>query len=150
MKSDRQKKILDLIAVHDINTQEELIDRLRAAGFSVTQATISRDIRELKLVKTMTSGGFYKYTQANTYESAAPKFNSAVAEAVISVDYSGNIVVIHTYPGMAQPVASCVDAISHDEILGCVGGDDTVMVVIRAESSAANICERIRRLMVTI
>lgn len=150
MKSDRQKKILDLIAVHDINTQEELIDRLRAAGFSVTQATISRDIRELKLVKTMTSGGFYKYTQANAYESAAPKFNSAVAEAVISVDYSGNIVVIHTYPGMAQPVASCVDAISHDEILGCVGGDDTVMVVIRAESSAANICERIRRLMVTI
>lgn len=150
MKIDRQRKILVLVAEHDITTQEELIDRLRAAGFSVTQATISRDIRELKLVKTMTSGGFYKYAQANAYETTAPKFNSAVAEAVRSVDYSGNIVVIHTYPGMAQPVASCVDAISHDEILGCVGGDDTVMVVICENSSAADICERIRRLMSNI
>lgn len=150
MKSKRQRKIIELIDRYSIDTQEELISRLADAGFVATQATISRDIRELKLVKTMTAGGIYKYVQPVRSETLAPKFNSALADSITHVDSAGNIMVIKTYPGMAQPVASCIDALGDEDILGCVGGDDTVLVVIRNAEHAGIMCDKIRQLLQTL
>ncbi len=147
MKSKRQQKILELIERYDIDTQEDLIARLRDAGFAATQATISRDIRELKLVKSMSSDGVYKYTRPTRREGIAPKFNSALAGSILRIDCAGNIVVVHGYPGMAQPIASCIDAIGHPDVLGCVGGDDTVLVVIRNAEKSEEMCEKIRQML---
>lgn len=145
MKSKRQQKILELIDLHNINTQEELISRLNDAGYAATQATISRDIRELKLVKTMMADGMYKYVHPTKREPPAPRFNSALAESILRIDSAGNMIVIRTYPGMAQPVASCIDAIGNADILGSVGGDDTVIVVIRDAGKALEFCHKIRQ-----
>ena len=150
MKNSRQKKILELIEKYSIDTQEELLSRLRDAGYAATQATISREIRDLKLVKAMTGVGVYKYIRPTKQETPVPRFNSALAESVIHVDAAGNLIVIRTYPGMAQPVASCVDAIGHDEVLGCVGGDDTVLVVIRDAQKADEMCDKIRQMLNTL
>ena len=147
MKSKRQQKILELIETYDITTQEELISRLNEAGYVATQATISRDIRELKLVKAMMVDGMYKYVHPTKRETPAPRFNSALAESVLRIDSAGNIIVIRTYPGMAQPVASCIDAIGNADVLGCVGGDDTVIVVIRDPAKAADLCNKIRQML---
>ena len=149
MKNNRQKKILELIERYNIDTQEDLLVYLRDAGYPATQATISRDIRDLKLVKAMTAEGTYKYVHATKREAPLPRFNSALAESVVHVDAAGNMVVIRTYPGMAQPVASCIDAIGHAEILGCVGGDDTVIVVIRDAQKADEMCDKIRQMLNT-
>ncbi len=146
MKSKRQQKILELIETRDINTQEELISCLQDAGYVATQATISRDIRELKLIKATTPEGVYKYVHPTKRETpAAPRFSSALADSVLHIDSAGNMVVLRTYPGMAQPVASCIDALGHADILGCVGGDDTVMVVIRDPMRAGEVCHHIRQ-----
>ena len=150
MKNKRQQKILELIERYQIDTQEDLIRRLAEAGFVATQATISRDIRELKLVKTTTAEGIYKYTHPTRRTSVAPKFNSALAGSVTKIAAAGNIVVVHSYPGMAQPIASCIDAIGHPDVLGCVGGDDTVIVVISDASAGAEMCEKIRKMLNTI
>ena len=150
MKTKRQKKIIELIEEFSIDTQEELISRLSEAGYSATQATISRDIRELKLVKAMTPGGVYKYIQSARSATVKPRFSSAFADSIVHVDHAGNLVVIKTYPGMAQPVASCIDALGDSELLGCVGGDDTVIVVIREASRAAVICDKIRGILHTL
>ncbi|MBQ8351732.1 MAG: arginine repressor [Clostridia bacterium] len=150
MKSKRQQKILELIETYDINTQEELISRLNEAGYVATQATISRDIRELKLVKAMMVDGVYKYVHPTKRETPAPRFNSALAESVLRIDSAGNAIVIRTYPGMAQPVASCIDAIGNADILGCVGGDDTIIVVIRSAEKAGEMCNKIRQMLNTL
>lgn len=150
MKNKRQQKILELIERYQIDTQEDLIRRLSEAGFVATQATISRDIRELKLVKTTTADGIYKYTHPTRRNSVTPKFNSALAGSVTKIACAGNIVVVHSYPGMAQPIASCIDAIGHPDVLGCVGGDDTVIVVIRDAGTGDEMCEKIRKMLNTI
>ena len=150
MKSKRQQKILELIETYTINTQEELISRLNEAGYMATQATISRDIRELKLVKAMMADGVYKYIHPTKRETPAPRFNSALAESILRIDGAGNNIVIRTYPGMAQPVASCIDAIGHSDILGCVGGDDTIIVVIRDAQRANELCNKIRQTLNTL
>ena len=150
MKSKRQQKILELIEMYDINTQEELISRLNDAGYIATQATISRDIRELKLVKAMMSNGVYKYVHPTKRETHAPRFSSALAETIQRIDSAGNLIVIHTYPGMAQPVASCIDAMRNADLLGCVGGDDTVIVVIRDSAKASEMCNKIRQSLNTL
>jgi transcriptional regulator of arginine metabolism len=150
MKNKRQQKILELIERYQIDTQEDLIRRLSEAGFVATQATISRDIRELKLVKTTTADGIYKYTHPTRRNSVTPKFNSALAGSVTHIDCAGNIIVVRSYPGMAQPIASCIDAIGHPDVLGCVGGDDTVIVVIRDAVKGTEMCEKIRQMLNTI
>ncbi len=150
MKSKRQQKILELIENYNINTQEELISRLNDAGYVATQATISRDIRELKLVKAMMADGMYKYVHPTKRETPAPRFNSALGESVLRIDSAGNVIVLRTYPGMAQPVASCIDAIGNAEILGCVGGDDTIIVVIRDQEKSKDIINKIRQTLSTL
>ena len=151
MKSRRQSKILELIKKDDIETQEELISKLREENLSVTQATVSRDIRELKLSKAMSDKGKYKYVPASHHNNInMTKFNAALADSITSVDFASNNVVIRTFPGMAQAVATGIDAISGFEILGCVAGDDTIIVVTRDEESAAEVSERIRELIITV
>ncbi len=148
MKTKRQEKIIDIISKHEIETQEELINQLQISGFDVTQATVSRDIRELKLVKLATGHGGYRY-MLPTHKNATMnvRFNSALAESIITVDYALNNIVIKTYPGLANAVATGIDALNISDILGCVAGDDTILVVTRTLESAEDISERIRELI---
>ena len=121
MKSKRQERILELIARHEIETQDDMMNRLREEGFVVTQATVSRDLKELKLTKSLTSRGTYRYTQPAQHHIASnAKLSRALAESITHVDYSMNTVVLKTYPGMAQAVASGVDALNLSDILGSV------------------------------
>ena len=149
MKSNRQKKILEIINRYQVETQDDLIDRLLVEGFSVTQATVSRDIRELQLTKMQLPGkGSYRYVAPKKEEMAAGmKINAALVDSIISVDYAQNLVVVHTLPGLAQAVAAGIDNLALAEVLGCVAGDDTILVATRTESAAKSISERIHVLM---
>ncbi len=148
MKSARQEKILELIVRYEIETQDELIEKLRREGFDVTQATASRDIKELKLTKTQTNKGKYRYVRPITNDSApGANFNAALAASIISIDVGENIVVVRTYPGMANAVATGIDSIRHSDILGSVAGDDTILIVTRAKEIAMEICEQVKNVM---
>ncbi len=148
MKSSRQNAIIELIEKYDIETQEDMIAHLRALGYEVTQATVSRDIRELKLTKVLSSGGSYRYVKNKiNHHEGNIKLNHAVVDSIVKVDYSANIVVLKTYPGLAMAVASGVDALNLSNVLGCIGGDDTIMIVTRNEESSAEISENIRELI---
>lgn len=148
MKNRRQDKILELIDQYDIETQDNLIERLQAAGYAATQATISRDIRELKLSKVMTGRGTYKYIRPATSETQInTRFNSALIESIVNIDCAGNLVVIKTISGMASAVATGIDSIKSNEILGSVAGDDTILVIIRDSESADRICQRLKMMI---
>ncbi len=148
MKNKRQDMILALIDRYDIETQDNLIERLQAAGFAATQATISRDIRELGLSKVMTGRGGYKYIRPPMGEGADHNhFNRALTQSIVRLDAAGNIVVIKTSPGMAGAVATGIDAVLGGEILGSVAGDDTIIVVVRDPDAAARTCDSLRSLM---
>ena len=137
MKNKRQEKIISLITRYEIETQEELIGMLYKEGFQVTQATVSRDIRELKLTKVLSGRGSYRYTVPSSNENVpAIKFNRALINSIISVEYAVNNIVIKTYPGLATAVATGLDSIDSNDILGCVAGDDTIIVVTRDDDIA--------------
>lgn len=141
MKATRQEAILRLVSEQDIQTQDELIDRLREMNYYVTQATVSRDIRQLKLTKVPTGQGTYRYTVPTGMNGhASHKISETFMAAITKTDYVGNTVVITTYPGMAQAVASGIDHAKTSDILGCVAGDDTIIVIARSEAAAANVC----------
>lgn len=140
MKEARQKRILELIDNHDIQTQEELIARLEQGGYRVTQATVSRDIRELGLIKGVNASGVYRYILPVRPRNGAPKLNSALNSSIVSIDCAGNLLVIKTYPGLANAVAACIDSLHIPELLGCVAGDDTILAVLQSENGAKN-CE---------
>lgn len=133
MKTWRHKKILEIIREQDISTQEGLADALRKAGFAVTQATISRDIKELGLVKVPGNAGGSRYIA--TGEPANARNNDRLKrffrDSVVSIDHSENLIIIKTLPGEAQGVASAIDNSGWPEIIGTVAGDDTIMVVIK-------------------
>ena len=146
MKNSRQKKILELIEQFDIDTQETLIERLAEVGISVTQTTVSRDIRELKLVKGMTGKGTYKYIAPSVKrENSTPVLNSALTDAVIKVEAAKNIVVVKTFPGMANALAVCVDTLEQPHIVGSVAGDDTVLLVIKDDDTAKMVEEKLKK-----
>ncbi|MBE6554717.1 MAG: arginine repressor [Ruminococcaceae bacterium] len=148
MKTNRQKKILEIVNRFHVETQDDLIDRLMMEGYTVTQATVSRDIRELQLTKVLTGKGSYRYVAPKKEDMVAGlKFNAALVDSITSVEYAMNMIVIKTYPGLAQAVAAGVDNLSIAEVLGCVAGDDTIMIVTRNEASAKSISERIRVMM---
>ena len=145
MKRLRQEKLLELISKYEIDTQDELIERLRESGFEVTQATVSRDIRELNISKMTTGKGTYRYVlPKHTSPISNMKFNSALIDALISIDYACNIVVLKTHAGLANALAVGIDAMHLDNILGCVAGDDTILLVSRSESDARYIADRFR------
>lgn len=137
MKNARQQKILEIIEKYDIDTQETLITKLAEAGYNVTQTTVSRDIRQLNLVKGVSSVGTYKYVAPTaSKETNIPVLNSAITDSVTKIDSAGNIVVVKTYSGMANAIAVCVDSIHHDDIVGSVAGDDTILLVVKTAEYA--------------
>ncbi len=141
MKSSRQEAILKLVSEEAVETQDELIMKLRALGYCVTQATVSRDIRELKLAKILTGGGTYRYViPASGGAGVVTKINETLLGAITNIDYANNLIVVTTFPGMAQAVAAGIDAAKTPGILGCVGGDDTIIIVTRSEDVARQFC----------
>ena len=147
MKNARQEKIIELITKRAVETQEELSELLKENGFNVTQATISRDIRELKLVKTVTVDGKSRYSHGkDNHERKTSIHTNLLAASVSKVDYAGNITVVKTIAGMAQGAAAAVDAMHFDGIVGCVAGDDTIIVVMRTEEAAKLLKEEIENL----
>ena len=148
MKRNRQEKLLELISRYEIETQDELIGRLRENGYEVTQATISRDIRELKIAKMTTGKGTYRYVLPKQSEAkVGMRFSTTLIDSIVSVDHACNIVVLKTYAGLAQAVAVGIDGMNMLQVLGCVAGDDTIIIVSRDDECATAIAERIRSLM---
>ncbi len=146
MKYNRHAKILDIIENNVIETQDDLADKLRELGMDVTQATISRDIKELRLIKVLTPDGKYRYSAMNSDTgNMNDRLLIIIKEAYVSCDYANNILVIKTLPGMAQAVAATLDALGWSDIVGTIAGDDTVMVVCRAEKIAEDLMDKITR-----
>ena len=148
MKTKRQTKMLELIKKHDIETQEELSDYLQKEGYQVTQATVSRDIRELKLTKVAMSNGRQKYaalTEAN--EDLSEKYTRVFRDAFVSMDMAQIILVIKTVSGMAMAVAAAIDAMHLHEIVGCIAGDDTIMCAVRSVDDTIAVMSRLRKLV---
>ena len=148
MKTKRQAKILELIRRNDIETQEDLSDRLEQEGFQVTQATVSSDIRELKLTKVALSNGRQKYTAIMEQdENLSEKYTRVFKDGFVSMDMAQNILVIKTVSGMAMAVAAALDAIHFSEIVGCIAGDDTVMCAVRTVDDTIVLMDKIRKLI---
>ncbi|WP_312698906.1 arginine repressor [Sedimentibacter sp.] len=145
-KYTRQTKILELISKKEIETQEELADGLKAMGIDVTQATISRDIKELRLVKVMSKNGKYKYaTIGQSQEGITDRLNKIFENSVVSIDNAMNIIVLKTIPGAAQICASAIDYMGVDDIVGTLAGDDTVFVAIRTMDDIENVLEEFKK-----
>ena len=148
MKTKRHLKILEMVSEHDIETQEELSDCLKKEGYQVTQATISRDIRELKLTKISTGKGKQKYVALERHmDDMDNKYRRIFANAVIRMDIAQNILVVHTVSGMAMAVAAAIDSWGCDEIVGSIAGDDTVMSVARCNEDAMQIMEYLSKIV---
>ena len=147
MKKNRQEKLLALISEHEIDTQDELIRLLRLNGYDVTQATVSRDIRELKIAKMTTGKGTYRYVLPTQTTDAGMHFSTTLIDSIVSVDHACNLVVLKTYAGLAGAVAVGIDGMNMPQVLGCVAGDDTIMIASRNEECATEIADRIRALM---
>ena len=147
MKIKRHSKIIELINTYDIETQEELAQRLEDSGFVVTQATVSRDIRDLKLSKVVYGDGKQKYSLMPKQDFISEKYLKILKEAFISMDMAQNILVVKTVSGMAMAVAAALDSLQMSEIVGCIAGDDTIMAAIRSVDDTVTVMERIRKLI---
>lgn len=149
MKSQRQAKILEIISNKNVETQEQLLAELQEAGFRGTQATVSRDIKELRIVKELTSLGNYRYATSSNELSGtfSARLNTIFKECVVSFDYAQNIIVIRTLPGLANAAASAIDAMNMSTVVGSLAGDDTVMIVMRDMNAAASFCGEIKNLL---
>ena len=148
MKNARHQLILKLINENEIETQEELANLLNENGFAVTQATVSRDIRQLQLQKTHYDNGKQRYVLSS--ESGVDfrlKYNRALKDAYVSVSFSGNIMVLKTVSGMAMAAAAALDSFDWPELLGCIGGDDTIICVLRSEKDQEKIFSKIREII---
>lgn len=151
MKRARHQAILDLIEKHPIDRQEELLSYLRAEGFDVTQATVSRDIRELRLVKAATGSGGYRYVAASEsgkVSHSPSRFETIFRESVLQADFAGHIVMVKCYAGMANAACQVFDSMQWKNVLGSLSGDDTFLVVARSERDAKNICAELERYIV--
>lgn len=148
MKYNRHAKILEIIDNNDIETQEELAEMLKKQGVEVTQATVSRDIKDLRLIKVMSSDGKYKYaTFSQTENKISNRLTNILTEAYVSSDYANNIVVVKTLAGMAQAAGSAIDSLKWQEILGTIAGDDTLIMVCRAEKIAEEIVNKFNKMI---
>jgi len=149
MKGQRQAKILEIISTKNVETQEQLLAELQSEGFRGTQATISRDIKELRIVKELTSLGTYRYTTSvnEVTGSFSARLNTIFRECVIGFDYAQNIIVIRTLPGLASAAGSAIDAMNLSIVVGTLAGDDTVMVVMRDNNAAAAFSGEIKNLI---
>ena len=146
MKSKRQEKILELIAQYAIETQEELLERLSECGIPSTQATVSRDIKQLRIIKELGPNGVYRYATAPkpAEHTFSAKLNLIFRQCITSVDYAQNMIVVKTMPGLANGAASAIDKLNIPEMLGTLAGDDTCFVVLKDTQAAAELCAEIR------
>ncbi|MCH5286008.1 MAG: arginine repressor [Christensenellaceae bacterium] len=148
MKTVRQVAILDIIEKQNIETQEELADALRQRGIRVTQATVSRDIKELRLLKVLTPSGAYKYATADKAENGlSERFIRMLAESLLSVAASNNLIVVKTLSGSANVAAEALDSLHWPEILGTLAGDNTILLIIRSEADVPSVQTRLQEMM---
>ncbi|MBR4982751.1 MAG: arginine repressor [Lachnospiraceae bacterium] len=148
MKSNRHQKIIELVDNYEIETQEELADRLREEGFQVTQATVSRDIRALKLSKVSCGNGRQKYVAVKQNDAyLSEKYIRVLKDGFVSMDKAQNILVIKTVSGMAMAVAAAVDAMQMEEIVGSIAGDDTIMAAVRTTDDTQVVMDKILEMM---
>ena len=150
MKKGRQEKILELISKYEIETQDALMERLSEEGYIVTQATVSRDIRDLDLVKVSVHGGSYKYVVSGGSKKRAAQMgplSHSIVDTVISIKCARNVVVLKTTPGMAQAVAIAIDRLPEDEIIGSVAGDDTIIAIAPDDETAYNVSLKLKKLL---
>ena len=152
MKSKRQSLICEIITENEVGTQEELVARLQERGLKVTQATVSRDIRELRLTKAVSDSGTIKYMMPGEEGEAQPpmakrRFSRVLQEGYLGSDVAGNIVVIHTMVGMANAVAAALDVLHMNEVVGSIAGDDTIFLAVKTKADAEIVLERIAELI---
>ena len=148
MKKNRHEKIFELIENYEIDTQEKLAEMLRDEGYDVTQATVSRDIRQLKLTKVSTADGAQKHVvSAQDVDVLKEKYINVLKAGFISMDNAQNILVMKTVSGMAMAVAAAIDALKFKEVLGCIAGDDTIMAAIRTTEDTIVVMDRIREML---
>ncbi|MBQ8587429.1 MAG: arginine repressor [Oscillospiraceae bacterium] len=149
MKNSRQKKILELIAAKSIETQEQLLQELTEAGFKCTQATISRDIKELRIVKSLDGFGSYRYSAPRKGENEKfdSRFRVIFRECVTHIDYAQNLVVVKTMPGLAAAAGANIDSLHMATVLGTLAGDDTSLVIMRDTDSAREFCNELRKML---
>ena len=148
MKYTRHAKILEIIENREIETQEELSEELRKLGLNVTQATVSRDIKELRLIKVLSKTGKYKYATLKSQDSVlSDRLIRLFKDSILSLDHSGNILVIRTIPAAAQAAASAIDAANFEGAVGTVAGDDTIFVVVRDADKMEEMKEKFRKLI---
>ncbi|HHY73101.1 MAG TPA: transcriptional regulator ArgR [Bacillus bacterium] len=142
-KGQRHIKIREIIANHDIETQDELVEILKNQGYNITQATISRDIKELHLVKVPMADGRYKYSlPADQRFNPLQKLKRSLIDAFVKIDSADHLIVMKTLPGNANAIAALIDHLDWDEILGTIGGDDTILIICRSVEAAENISNR--------
>ena len=149
MKNDRQAMILEIIGQENIETQEQLLTRLQARGFRCTQATISRDIKQLHLITERVGQGGYKYAVSGnrTTLNVAAKLRTIFRECIVSIDYAQNIVVVKTMPGLANGACSALDNMDMNDIVGSLAGDDTALLVMRNTEAAELLCQEIKDML---
>jgi transcriptional regulator of arginine metabolism len=148
MKERRHAKILELIGKYSIDTQEELLRRLREEGFEVTQATVSRDIKELRLIKSLSADGKYKYsTSQENSKDFSSKFYSLFSDSAVAVDFARNTIVIKCLTGMANAVCASMDLIEWEDIVGTLAGDDTIFVLMREDASAERLAGELKKIL---
>ncbi len=147
MKLERHSKIVELIGKYEIETQEELAEHLKASGFQVTQATVSRDIRELKLTKVQSETGRQRYMIMHSQNTLSDKYIRILKDGYVSMDMAQNILVIKTVSGMAMAVAAALDAIHFHEIVGCIAGDDTIMCAVRSVDDTILVMDKMKKMM---
>ncbi len=145
MKNERQKLILQILQLKNIDTQQKLVQELRAHGNLATQATVSRDIKELQLIKVAVEGGGYRYAEPEKREgTVSSRMIRILSDSMVSVNYAGNLVVVKTLSGSANIAGEVIDSMEWPEIIGTIAGDNTIMIVVRDEGRAAEIAARIR------
>ena len=147
MKIGRQAKIVELISRYQIETQEELCDILNKEGYEVTQATVSRDIRALKLTKVVMPNGKQCYKFISDTQDLSQKQLNILRDGFVSCDMAQNLLVVRTATGLAQAVAASIDAISFDEVIGCIAGDDTILLVMRTPDDCREVMKKLRKIV---
>ena len=147
MKLERHSKIVELIGKYEIETQEELAERLNQEGYKVTQATVSRDIRELKLTKVQSDSGRQRYMVMQSQAAFSDKYIRILKDGYVSMDMAQNILVIKTVSGMAMAVAAALDEIHFHEIVGCIAGDDTIMCAVRSVDDTILLMDKLKKLI---
>ncbi len=148
MKNSRHTRILEIISDHVIETQDDLIEKLKDSGYNVTQATVSRDIKQLGLVKTATKDGGYKYTSSkNDSSSNENKLKNIMRETVVNAQNAQNIIVVKTFPGMANAAAAALDSLAEEAIVGSIAGDDTIFIVVHNNEEASEFTNYIREII---